>query len=115
MESDQVNPKLAKFLVISAKQAVGALVGNAALGTMLPQVFNFHDPAHALAFLKATGGFILAAEAKVWLPKAARMGKFAYHRSRSRALLLRGCMKHVQVRPEVVHARPCIHLRGLNR
>jgi hypothetical protein len=64
-----INKTLSKVLVISLKQAVGALVGNAALGTMLPQVFNFHDPSHALAFLKATGGFILAAEAKVWLPK----------------------------------------------
>lgn len=64
-----MNPTLKKFLVISAKQAVGALVGNAALGTMLPSVFNFHDVSHALAFLKATGGFVLAAEAKVWLPK----------------------------------------------
>lgn len=69
MESKQVNPTLKKFSIISAKQAVGAIVGNAALGMMLPQVFNFHDLPHVLAFLKATAGFVIAAEAKVWLPK----------------------------------------------
>ena len=64
-----MNPTLKKFLVITMKQAVGALIGNTALNAMFPTVFNFHDTAHLLAFAKATLGFVLAAEAKVWLPK----------------------------------------------
>jgi hypothetical protein len=64
-----MNPAIRKILVISAKQAVGALVGNATLAALLPSVFNFHDPAALLAFAKATLGFVIAAEAKVWLPK----------------------------------------------
>ena len=64
-----MNPTLKRFLIVSAKQAVGAVVGNSALAAMFPHTFNLHDWAGLLAFAKATLGFVLAAEAKVWLPK----------------------------------------------
>lgn len=64
-----MNPKFRSFLIVSAKQAVGAVVGNTALMAMLPATFNFHDHVAMLNILKATLGFVLAAEAKVWVPK----------------------------------------------
>lgn len=64
-----MNPLLKKFLIISGKQAVGVLFGNAALAAALPKVFNFHDAAGLIAFAKLTGTLVLAAEAKVWIPK----------------------------------------------
>lgn len=64
-----MNPKLRVFLIISAKQALGAIIGNSALMAMLPATFNFHDVHGWLAIGKATLGFVMAAEAKVWGPK----------------------------------------------
>lgn len=64
-----MNATLKKFLIISAKQAIGAVTGNATLGTLFPKIFNFHDAAGLIAFAKATGALVLAAEAKVWIPK----------------------------------------------
>ena len=64
-----MSPKLKAFLIISAKQAVGAVIGNATLYALLPHTFNFHDIAGWTAFASATASFVLAAEAKVWLPK----------------------------------------------
>jgi hypothetical protein len=63
-----MNPKIKSFLVISSKQAVGAVLGNSVLLALLPQTFNFHD---MLPLAKSTLGFIVAAEGKVWLPKLA--------------------------------------------
>jgi hypothetical protein len=64
-----MNPKLKKFLIISAKQAVGAVIGNATLAALLPGTFNFHDWSSLLPFLKSTAALVFAAESKVWLPK----------------------------------------------
>lgn len=64
-----MNPSVRNVLLISAKQAVGAIIGNAALAALLPGVFNLHDPAHALAFLKSTLAIVAGAEAKVWVPR----------------------------------------------
>jgi hypothetical protein len=57
------------FLTICAKQAVGAIVGNAALWALLPSTFNPHDLSGWINFGKATIGFVAAAEGKVWIPK----------------------------------------------
>lgn len=64
-----MNASVKSMLIISAKQAVGAVVGNSALLAMLPHTFNFHDVTGMIAVVKATVGFILASEAKVWVPK----------------------------------------------
>jgi hypothetical protein len=61
-----MSPKLKTFLIICAKHAVGAVIGNATLATLLPKTFNAHD---LLAFAYSTLGFIAAAEGKVWIPK----------------------------------------------
>jgi hypothetical protein len=58
-----------RFLVISAKQAVGAVVGNTALAALFPHTFHLHDWTGIAAFAKAALAFVAAAEAKVWLPK----------------------------------------------
>ncbi len=64
-----MNAVVKKVLIISAKQAVGALVGNSALAAMFPAVFHWHSAAGLIAIGKASLGFIAAAEAKVWIPK----------------------------------------------
>lgn len=63
------HPRLATFLDISAKHAVRALYLNAALNQMLPEVFNFHNPAGMWSFAKAVGATIFAGEAQVWGPR----------------------------------------------
>lgn len=64
-----MNPIFKAILVISAKQALGAVIGNGTLMALMPKTFNFHDPAGTLALLKATAAVVLAAEGKVWIPR----------------------------------------------
>ncbi len=64
-----LNPTFRKVLIISSKQAVGALVGSTLLAGMFPSTFNLHDMAHFYSVLKAVGSIVLSAEAKVWLPR----------------------------------------------
>lgn len=63
-----MNATLKKVLIISAKHAVNALLTNAALAGLLPNIFNFHSPAGLLAFGKAALGVVAAREATIWLP-----------------------------------------------
>jgi hypothetical protein len=64
-----LSPKVKALLIISAKQAVGAVMGNSALWALMPTTFNFHDTAGWSHFGLATLSFIWAAEGKVWIPK----------------------------------------------
>lgn len=64
-----MNATLRKVLVISGKQAIGALLGNGVLAGLLPHTFNFHDKAGMMAFATSTLSLVLAAEGKVWIPK----------------------------------------------
>jgi hypothetical protein len=66
-----MNPKMKAFLTISAKQAVGAILGNTVLLALLPKTFNLHDWSSIRPLLSSTLGFIVAAEGKVWIPKLA--------------------------------------------
>jgi len=66
-----LNPKLKFFLIVSAKQAVGVVLGNSGLMAAFPNLFNFHDRAGIIAILKATAIIIATAEGKVWIPKLA--------------------------------------------
>jgi hypothetical protein len=64
-----MNPKTKKYLIISAKHAVNALLTNGGLWALFPKTFNFHDWTGMLAFLKATAVIILTREVMVWGPK----------------------------------------------
>jgi hypothetical protein len=64
-----MNLKLKAFLIISLKQALGAIIGNSTLMALFPQTFNLHDWSALIPFIKSTLAFVLAAEAKVWIPK----------------------------------------------
>lgn len=63
-----MNQTFKKVLIISAKHAVNAILTNAALAELLPNIFNFHSSAGLLAFGKAALATVAAREASVWLP-----------------------------------------------
>lgn len=60
-----VHPRLARFLVVSAKQAVNAVFTNTGLAIAFPSTFNTHQ---LLSFVKAIAVLIVSREATVWLP-----------------------------------------------
>jgi len=64
-----LSPQVKAFLIISAKQAVGVLVGNSALWALMPATFNFHDWKGLSNFLLSAVSLVIAAEGKVWIPK----------------------------------------------
>jgi hypothetical protein len=63
-----LNAKLKNILTIFLKNAVNAILTNAAMMAALPSVFNFHDRAGILAVLKLAGSTIGAREIAVWGP-----------------------------------------------
>lgn len=64
-----MNPKLKTFLIISAKNAVNALLTNTGAWLIVPKDFNLHNLAGLdhIALLALTT--ILAREGTVWIPK----------------------------------------------
>jgi hypothetical protein len=59
---------LRNFLIIVAKNAVGALIVNVGAWWILPANFNFHNTAAIWNIVKMAVVTVIAAEVKVWLP-----------------------------------------------
>ena len=64
-----MNPKLKMFLLISLKQAVNALLTNAAASQIWPHLFDVHTRAGWFAIAKLIGTVVGAREVMVWAPK----------------------------------------------
>lgn len=67
-----MNPKLKTFLIISAKQAVNAILTNGALMTMMSGTFHLHSWDGVKHILEATLSVIGSREAMIWVPKILR-------------------------------------------
>lgn len=63
-----MNPKVKNFFLIVLKNAVNAILTNAALMAMLPSVFTLHTADGWWNLAKVTGAVIGAREVAVWLP-----------------------------------------------
>lgn len=64
-----MNATVKTILVVSAKNAVNAILTNGALMTLFSGTFHLHSWAGALNVLKATGAVIGIREAQIWVPK----------------------------------------------
>jgi hypothetical protein len=60
---------LKSFLVIALKNAVNAVLTNAALMTMFSGTFHLHSWAGVLNILKAAGIAVAVREGQIWVPK----------------------------------------------
>ena len=63
-----MNPAIKNFLLICAKNALNAILTNAALMTMMHGVFNTYSTAGLWNLGKAALGVIVAREVMVWGP-----------------------------------------------
>lgn len=63
-----MNPKLKACLLYSARNAVNAVLTNAALMAMFPATFHLHSAAGFLALAKGIGAAVAAREFVVWGP-----------------------------------------------
>ena len=64
-----MNPKVKAFLVVSAKQAINAVLTSSALSGLFHSTFNLSDPTHVMNVAKAIGAVVAAREIMVWGPK----------------------------------------------
>lgn len=64
-----MHPKLKSFLIVCAKNAVNAILTNAALMALIHDQFNFANHSGWVHVLKAAGAAVAAREALVWGPK----------------------------------------------
>lgn len=64
-----MKPKLKAFLIISAKNAVNALIVNSAAWLVVPKDFNLHNWTGTDHILWLALGVVVAREGTVWLPK----------------------------------------------
>lgn len=65
----EINPTIKAILIVSTKNAVNALLTNAAFMAMLPTIFNIHSQAGWWNILKMAGATIGARESMIWVPK----------------------------------------------
>lgn len=65
----ELHPKVKAFLIVSLKNAVNAVLMNAALMVQWHNEFNFDNWAGVWALCKATLSVILSREALIWGPK----------------------------------------------
>jgi len=70
-----MNSKLKIFLTIVAKNAVNAVITNAALMALLPTVFEIHNADGWWNILKLTAGVVGGRELAVWGPVVLRWSK----------------------------------------
>jgi hypothetical protein len=64
-----MNSNVKSFLIVTAKNAVNAVLTNAALMTMFSGTFHLHSWAGVLNLLKAAGIAVAVREAQIWVPK----------------------------------------------
>lgn len=64
-----MNSKLRSILIISAKNAVNAILTNAALMATMGQWFHLHSRSGLYHVLDATLCTVIGREALVWIPK----------------------------------------------
>lgn len=64
-----MNATVKTILIVSAKNAVNAILTNGALMTLFSGTFHLHSWAGALNVLKATGAVIGIRESQIWVPK----------------------------------------------
>lgn len=64
-----LHPAVKSFLIISAKNAVFAILTNSALMIQWHSIFNFDNWPGVWAVFRATASVIAAREGLVWLPK----------------------------------------------
>jgi hypothetical protein len=64
-----MKPKLKTFFIVSAKNAINAILTNAGLMAMFSQTFELHTRAGVLNLAKATLLTVATREALVWGPK----------------------------------------------
>lgn len=67
-----MNPTLKNILIISAKNAVNAVLTNSALMAMMSETFNLHSWDGVKHILMAAGSVIGSREAMIWIPKLLR-------------------------------------------
>jgi hypothetical protein len=64
-----MNPRVHSFLMVSLKQAVNAILTNAAASQIWPHLFDIHTRSGWLPILKLIGTIVGARELMVWTPK----------------------------------------------
>lgn len=64
-----MNPTFKNILLISAKNAVNALITNISASQLWPLVFNLHSKSGIFNFVKLILTVIGSREVMVWLPK----------------------------------------------
>jgi hypothetical protein len=64
-----------RFLIITAKNAVNAILTNSVLMALIPATFNMHTKAGWLNLGKAFAGVVLGREATVWIPVLLRWSR----------------------------------------
>lgn len=64
-----MNATFQRVLIISAKNAVNAILTNASLAAMLPKTFTVFTAAGLIAMVKVCAAVVASREAMVWIPK----------------------------------------------